>query len=387
MRLPSLLLSVLAVQQVACWPDFDGLSGGEVEMSGTSGQSGAGNGSSGQGGAGQGGTAGNGAGGNEAGASGEGGTGANSVGAGEIWNAGKQDDQGNIDAIGATETEVYWVWQTKLYRAPVAGGEAKELTQGIDNPSEMIADQGHLFLAEAGRISACTLPDCQDMAVLVAGVKPRGFTLDDASMYWVDEGTDPQFTDGTVQRCARFGCASPEILTPQKNEYHPGAIAAGGGAVYWLNRADLTAANGQLKRLDTATSGAQSEVLAELLKAPSRLAFHEGQLIWVEEASSAPLRTCQASSCTPGSLLQKPSPYPVQGVAVIRSDTSGVYWINDTGSAISSTAMRCPLPGCTEAPVVLKDKLHHPKALAQNSAYVFLGDATAGGTVFRWKKP
>jgi hypothetical protein len=304
-----------------------------------------------------------------------------------VWSAGAADDSGNIEAVAATETEVYWVRSGKLFRAPVAGGAAKELAGGINAPREMLADQGHLFLAEEGKISGCSLPDCADLTALVTNVKPLGLALDATSMFWVEEGTSPDFTDGTVHRCGRFGCASPTLMTPEKNEYRPGAVAVGEGSVFWINRGDLSASNGLLERLDAGGSGGKGEELAKLLKAPSRLAFHGGRLFWMEEGLSSPLRSCQASSCAPAAALGPPSAYPIQGVRVLRADADGIYWVNDTGSPLSSTAMGCPFPACTEAPTLLWEKLRKPGVLATSSTFLFLGDASAGGTVYRVKKP
>ncbi len=408
---------LLAASLAACLPDFSGLSGGSAGAGGAAGQGGSaglgganpdgggvagqsggagaasGGGIAGDGGAagasgsaGTGGTAGQGGAAGDGGAAGSAGA-AGEVGDGTLWSAEAADDSGNIAVIAATETEVYWVWNSKLLRAPIAGGQAVELASGVDNPREMLVDQGYLFLAETGRISACTLPDCKDLAALITGIKPRGLALDGASIFWVEEGTSPDFTDGTLQRCGRFGCASPTLMTPDKNEYRPGAVAAGGGAVFWLNRADLSASNGLLKRLDASGPGGKGDELLALLKAPSRLAFQGGTLFWIEEGLSTPLRSCQASSCAPTPMLAKPSAYPVQGVSVLRADGDGVYWINDTGTPLSSTAMRCPLAGCTEAPMVLWEGLRKPGALATSKGFVLFGDASAGGSLYRRKKP
>jgi hypothetical protein len=368
----------------------DGGAAGSDAGQGGAGQGGdSGAGAGGDGGAGGSGAAGAGAGGDAGqggsagGASGTGGAG----GTATLWSASEADDAGNIEALAATETAVYWVRKGKLYRAPVAGGAATELASGINSPKEMLADKEQLFVAEAAKISSCTLPDCKDMTALVTGIKPLALAVDATSMFWVEEGTSPDFTDGTVHRCGRFGCASPALMTPEKNEYRPGAVAAGEDSVFWINRGDLTTSNGLLERLDAGGPGGKGDELAKLLKAPSRLAYHGGRLFWMEEGLPAPLRSCQASSCAPAAALGKPSAYPIQGVRVLRADGDGIYWVNDTGSPLSSTAMRCPFPACTEAPTLLWEKLRSPGALATNSAFLFLGDASAGGTVYRVKKP
>ncbi|MDW8250638.1 MAG: hypothetical protein RMJ98_15190 [Myxococcales bacterium] len=396
----------------SCFPDCEGLSGGALETTGSGGQAGATSGSGGPSTAGQGGMAVGTSGHAGAGAGGEGGDGgtagvvAGSSGVGQggdggsagqggtvetgiVWSANETDNLGSIEALAATETEVYWVRNGTLFRTPVGGEAVVELASGILSPREMLADKGQLLLAEAGKISSCTLPDCKDLTVLVTNIKPTALAVDATSLFWIEEGTSPDFTDGTVHRCGRLGCASPTLMTPEKNEYRPGAVITREGSVFWINQGDLSANHGLLKRLDAGGPGGKGELLAKLLQAPLCLAYQDGLLFWMEEGLSAPLRFCQVSSCTPTAALAKPSAYPIQGVRMLRADSDGIYWVGSTIPArpfLSSTAMQCPLPTCTEAPKLLWQKLRNPRVLATNSLFVFLGDASAGGTVYRVKK-
>jgi hypothetical protein len=71
---------------------------------------------------------------------------------------------------------------------------------------------------------------------LASGVPaaPRSLALDETSVYWVN--ATPPLIDvakrtASVVRCAKAGCASPEVLAA--DQLVPRAVAVGSGAVYW----------------------------------------------------------------------------------------------------------------------------------------------------------
>jgi len=62
----------------------------------------------------------------------------------------------------------------------------------------------------------------------------RGLAQDDRYLYWpnaVADQSDPQKRTASVVRCAKTGCASPEVLADAQQA--PRAVAVSNDAVYW----------------------------------------------------------------------------------------------------------------------------------------------------------
>lgn len=304
----------------------------------------------------------------------------------EVWSAGGVDGGAGVTSIALDAQNVYWTSSTRLYRQSIdASTGAMTDLGGVDAARAMTTAGGRLFIAAKSQLDGCDLPNCSSRSPLGNGT-PMGVVADAGSVYWTDQGTPPNLTDGGVYRCGLFGCGSPTLLTVSKNEWNPAGITLAGGSLYFVDRAEPTTASGLVRRIPAAGPGvAASDPIAGPSTAPLLVVAHGGKLYWTEGGAKSDLLLCDPASCSPSPVVPSgTSPYPIIDSRGLAVDAGGVVWSNNAASVSASTVMSCPFPACTGAPRIVKNGLVKPGPVAANATVVFFGDATKAGTLWRW---
>jgi len=73
--------------------------------------------------------------------------------------------------------------------------------------------------------------------VLASGqVTPKGIVIDDANVYWIDQGMQQSsgaYTSAQVMKCAKSGCANAPTVLASGSWNHTTRLALSGGTLYW----------------------------------------------------------------------------------------------------------------------------------------------------------
>ena len=156
--------------------------------------------------------------------------------------------------IVATTTRLAWLENGGVYacnRASCAG-TVISLASGQHNAREMAVDGSTLFWTEdgaddqTGNVWSTSIEAAGTVTPVLCGLNhPQDIAVDGANIYVTNRGTSPDFTDGTVVRCARAGCGNkPTVMA--KNQVQPYGIALDATKLYWVTRGVDSARTGTL---------------------------------------------------------------------------------------------------------------------------------------------
>jgi hypothetical protein len=242
--------------------------------------------------------------------------------------------------IALDETHVWWVGQPGYMMKCAKDGCADTPTTILTDqpgPVDLIVDSGKVYwslsansglCSSDGFVMQCDADACEATAtLLVQSVCSRGLAVDATNVYVAEHSGDA----GTVERCARSGCAG------------------------------------------------NSDELAEVLGGPTSLALRGSTLVWTagptNPADGGAVFVCDPLDCVPQALASGPSILPVS----VATDGLRAYWPNGDGSI-----MACALTGCDNLPQVLATGQDSPYAIATNGVDVVWGTAPMGpGGVYK----
>ena len=116
------------------------------------------------------------------------------------------------------------------------------IASGQINPREMAIDGTTLYWTEdgtnenAGNVWSASIDGTGAITPLLCGLgHPVGVAVDGSNVYVTNRGTSPDFTNGTVIKCAKTGCANrPTVMA--KNQTQPYGVAVDSTRLVWTTK-------------------------------------------------------------------------------------------------------------------------------------------------------
>ena len=261
------------------------------------------------------------------------------------------------------QSRLYWVSNTSagvVGRCPLAGGSGC-----IYKPSIRV-------LTPPGSIVASSLQDTTYVN------HPDSVVADNSGVYWTNAGGRPGFPEGSVVVCRATGCGSPGPQILATSLQRPRGIALDEAFVYWVNEgvgADTD--TGTVSRI--LKSGGVAQKIADHQSGPAYIAVDVENVYWTNRGSGD-VMVWPKSGGDPQMFASG------QGNAwAIAVDASGVYWTTWGPNGAVST---CPASGCDAGVTVVAGALNSPFgiALGANAIYFTLFDPVQGA-VMKVAKP
>jgi hypothetical protein len=130
-----------------------------------------------------------------------------------------------VDADG-----LYWTDAGGLHAASRDGQNARAVATGLDQPS-LVKPQGDwLYFAEKGKVERIK-KDGSGLELIANAQTPYDLEVDAAGVYWLDQGSPPNYLDGQVMRADLDGKKARAIADHQP---YLSAMAIDADDVYWV---------------------------------------------------------------------------------------------------------------------------------------------------------
>jgi hypothetical protein len=212
--------------------------------------------------------------------------------------------------------------------------------------SDIVADDTRLYwMAEDGDVQGCLKDNCAHSVINYANAGVNGYgriAVGGGYVYWFS-------SDNTLYACPSTGCArAPTRVIQDSSISAQPPLAADVGDVYWSSALDL---------YRCAPTGCGS---APAIVAPEQTydlgyngpTYSRDNAYWVEGSitvlssdTKVTVRAAPKDGSAPPTTVLTDSIGPF---AAIAADETNVYWTN-----FSNHILRCPISGCTDAPVVV----------------------------------
>jgi len=133
------------------------------------------------------------------------------------------------------ETFVYWTEQDGRVRAvPKAGGATFEAAYVFGNPTDITADDEHLYwvIPQFGQVAMAPTPSGEGTQISDQS-DPQAVAVDATHVYWVNRGT-ADASSGELVRARRGNLASAEVILSGLDA--PITVAVSDDAAYWSSQ-------------------------------------------------------------------------------------------------------------------------------------------------------
>ena len=132
--------------------------------------------------------------------------------------------------VTADADGIYWTDAGGLHAAARDGSNPRLVAAGLDSPS-LVKPQGEwLYFAEKGKIERIQ-KDGSGLALIANAQTPYDLAVDSAGVYWLDQGTPPNYLDGQVMRADLDG---KHARTVADHQPYLSAITSDADTLYWV---------------------------------------------------------------------------------------------------------------------------------------------------------
>jgi hypothetical protein len=285
------------------------------------------------------------------------------------------------------DTNVYWTsaGDGTVRVVPKQGGAVTVLASDIPSPWGIAVNATTVFFTSEGT----TAGSFMDGAVLEVAVgkgsgtgthpgvvaknrsRPRMLKLDAANVYWLDYGVAA--ADGILARCPLSGCGAAGPIPLQTTLQTPYGLAVSTSAVFFT-------VSGAGAVLSVPIAGGVATGLSNGQDGPSGIAVDSSLAFWASvddgTISSEPLVSGGGLSNTVATVQGFPQDVATDGTYVYFTDTQTV--------PAEGAVMRCPVAGCTGAPLPLAADTPTALDVAVDATFIYwLG---SDGTLMRAAK-
>lgn len=257
-------------------------------------------------------------------------------------------------------------------------GEIVVLAANVPAPTRIALDATHVWwVGEPGYLMKCAKNGCADAptTILTDQPGPVDLIVDSGKVYWsLTANTGLCGSDGLVMQCDADACEA--TAAPLVSSVCSAGLAVDAANVYI---AEYSGGDGTVERCARSGCAGNSDELAEVLAGPTSLAVAGGALVWTAGANNpadgGAVFVCDPGACTPQALASGPNILPVS----VATDGLRAYWPNADG-----TIMACALTGCDNLPQLLTTGPANPYAIATNGVDVVWSTAPMGpGGVYK----
>jgi hypothetical protein len=237
------------------------------------------------------------------------------------------------------------------------GNSVTVLASGLGIPVELAVDSTNVYWTNiAANVQKCAIGGCNNSpaALAAVGASADHIAVDKTNVYWTEVGGDTILLD-----CPTAGCPNPNQPTQLANGLGSlNGIAVDAVNVYWSDSFDNTI-------YECATGGCNDmpmPVVASLLTTPGAIAAGGGYVYWVNTGDGV-------VACPTTGICQQPTTIATGGQSplALAVDANNVYW-TDTAT---NTVARCAISGCGNSPTVLAAGLASPNQIATDSVNVY----------------
>lgn len=253
-----------------------------------------------------------------------------------------------------------------------ADSEIVVLASDVPGPGRIALDETHVWwVGEPGYMMKCAKDGCDDMPITVLTYQPGPvhIVVDGGKVYWsLTANTGLCGSDGLVMQCDADACEA--TATPLVQSVCSAGLAVDAANVYI---AEHGGSAGTVERCARSGCAGNSEELAEVLVGPTSLALHGSALVWTAgpntPAEGGAVVVCDPLDCVPQTLASGPGILP----ASVATDGLRAYWPNGDG-----VIMACALTGCDNLPQVLATGQSGANRIATNGVHVVWSTAPMG---------
>ncbi len=257
-------------------------------------------------------------------------------------------------------------------------GEIVVLAANVPAPTRIALDATHVWwVGQPGYLMKCAKDGCADTptTILTDQPGPVDLIVDSGKVYWsLSANTGLCGSDGLVMQCDVDACEA--TAAPLVSSVCSAGLAVDAANVYI---AEYSGGDGTVERCARSGCAGNSDELAEVLAGPTSLAVAGSALVWTAGASDpadgGAVFVCDPGDCAPQALASGPNILPVS----VATDGLRAYWPNADG-----TIMACALTGCDKLPQLLATGPTNPYAIATNGVDVVWSTAPMGpGGVYK----
>lgn len=257
-------------------------------------------------------------------------------------------------------------------------GEIVVLAANVPAPTRIALDATHVWwVGQPGYLMKCAKDGCADAptTILTDQPGPLDLIVDSGKVYWsLTANTGLCSSDGLVMHCDADACEA--TAAPLVSSVCSAGLAVDAANVYI---AEYSGGDGTVERCARSGCAGNSDELAEVLAGPTSLAAAGGALVWTagasDPANGGAVFVCDPGDCAPQALASGPNILPVS----VATDGLRAYWPN-----VDGTIMACALTGCDNLPQLLTTGPANPHAIATNGVDVVWSTAPMGpGGVYK----
>ena len=257
-------------------------------------------------------------------------------------------------------------------------GEIVVLAANVPAPTRIALDATHVWwVGQPGYLMKCAKDGCADAptTILTDQPGPLDLIVDSGKVYWsLTANTGLCGSDGLIMHCDADACEA--TAAPLVSSVCSAGLAVDAANVYI---AEHGGGDGTVERCARSGCAGNSDELAEVLAGPTSLAAAGGALVWTagasDPANGGAVFVCDPGDCAPQALASGPNILPVS----VATDGLRAYWPN-----VDGTIMACALTGCDNLPQLLTTGPANPYAIATNGVDVVWSTAPMGpGGVYK----
>jgi len=126
---------------------------------------------------------------------------------------------------------LYWTESGAVWGAGLAGDSPHAIATGLRQPLSLAAQGDYLYFVDTDSVMRVHKNGGDTQTIAGAQVAPLQLAADDAGVYWIAQGTPPNYLDGQVVRADLDGGHQRVVA---KDQPVVTGIAADADAVYWI---------------------------------------------------------------------------------------------------------------------------------------------------------
>jgi hypothetical protein len=134
-------------------------------------------------------------------------------------------------AIAVSATHVYWAVGGDIMSVPIGGGTPVVVTSGVG--CALAVDATNLYWTGDSTIMKAPLGGGSPVTLASGQSLPSYLAVTDGTVYWINYGTAPNYTNGTAMKVPAAGGTVTQIAASGISQ--PESMAASALNVYWTN--------------------------------------------------------------------------------------------------------------------------------------------------------